>query len=238
MHTPAPQTKSVSPWRRYGHEGLLIWRLGLANLALRWWEFLLIVGIGALLVLADRGGWEGQLLQRIRQPDNEFLTRTAKFLSEFGDVIWALLLATVLFAQGFAFGCPRWRQVAWACFLAVVASTIIVNVFRPTLGRARPNTGLPGDFHGPTLDSKFFGFPSGHATSAFAPAAAVAAAAPVIGVPCLIFAGGVSWSRMQLNRHRPLDVMTGAALGTLIGLCFGSAVDGAKFRLRRKRAQG
>lgn len=238
MHTPAPQTKSVSPWRRYGHEGLLIWRLGLANLALRWWQFLLIVGLGALLVLADRGGWEGQLLQQIRQPDNESLTRTAKFLSEFGDVIWALLLAAVLFAQGVAFGCPRWRQVAWACFLAVVASTIIVNLFRPTLGRARPNTGLPGDFHGPTLDSRFFGFPSGHATSAFAPAAAVAAAAPVIGVPCLIFAGGVSWSRMQLNRHRPLDVMTGAALGTLIGLCFGSAVDGAKFRLRRKRAQG
>jgi membrane-associated phospholipid phosphatase len=57
----------------------------------------------------------------------------------------------------------------------------------------------------------------------------------LIGVPCLIFAGGVSWSRLQLNHHHPLDVMTGAALGTLIGLCFGSAVDGAKFRLRRKR---
>lgn len=235
MTSPEPESPDTSALRRYGREGLSLWRLGVARLLPRWWQLLLIVGIGIALVFADRGGWEDQTLQQIRQPDNEQLTRVAGFLSSFGDVIWAVLLAAILFAQGVAFGCPRWRQIAWACLLAVLASTVIVNLFRPTLGRARPYTNLPGDFHGPTLESKYHGFPSGHATSAFAPAAAVAAASPIVGVPCLLFAGGVSWSRMQLNRHRPLDVMTGAALGTLIGLCFGSAVDGAKFRLRRTK---
>lgn len=230
---PSSLPKPLPAWRRYGHEGLLVWRQGLSNLLTRWWQLLLIVGVGALLVVADHSRWDDLVLQQVRQPDSGQLTGIARFLSAYGGGEWAVLLAAVLLAQGVIFGCPRWRQVAWACALAFVASAIIVNLFRPTLGRARPHTGMPGDFHGPTLDSRFHGFPSGHTTSAFAPAVAIAAASPVIGVPCLIFAGGVGWSRMQLNRHRPLDVMTGAALGTLIGLCFGSAVDGAKFKLGR-----
>jgi membrane-associated phospholipid phosphatase len=234
---PAPQNRTPSVWRRFGHEGWFIWRLGWGQVLRRWWQFLLIVGVGMILVFADRAGFENQLLQNIRQPENETLTRFAKFLSSFGDVIWALLLAIILAGYGLAFGAPRWRQVGWACLIAVLASTIIVNLFRPTLGRARPHTGLPGEFHGPTLNSKFFGFPSGHASSAFAPAVAVAVAAPVVGVPCLIFASSVSWSRMQLNRHRPLDVMTGAALGTLIGLCFGSVVEGARSKLKGKNSK-
>lgn len=234
MDTSQPQTKPVPAWRRYGREGLLIWRFGMAQLLPRWWQILLIVGVGVALVLGDRGDWDNQVLQQIRQPNNEALTQTAKSLSYWGDVIWAVILAAALFAVGVTFGCPRSRQIAWACVLAAVASTIIVNLFRPTLGRARPYSNLPSGFHGPHLKSEFHSLPSGHATSAFASAAAVAAASPLIGAPCLIFAGSVSWSRLQLNRHRPLDVVTGAALGTLIGLCFGGAVKGAKFRLRRR----
>jgi membrane-associated phospholipid phosphatase len=228
-------SKPIPAWRKYGREGLMLWRQGMANLLARWWQFPLIVAVGATLVLADRGRWDDQVLQQIQQPENAQLTNVARFFSDYGGGEWAGVVAIVLFVYGVAFGSPRWRQVAWVCVLALLVSGIMVNLFRPTLGRARPNSGLPGDFHGPTLSSKFHGFPSGHTTSAFAPAAAIAAASPVVGVPCLIFAGAVGWSRMQVNRHRPLDVMTGAALGTLIGLCFGSGVEGARFRLRKKQ---
>lgn len=212
----------------------MVWRQGLANLLARWWQFPMIVAFGAMLVLADRARWDDLVLQQIQQPENTQLTRVARFFSDYGGGEWAGVVAVVLFGCGLLFGAPRWRQMAWACLLALLVSGIMVNLFRPTLGRARPNAG-PGDFHGPTLNSRYFGFPSGHATSAFAPAAAIAAASPVVGVPCLVFAGAVGWSRMQVNRHRPLDVMTGAALGTLIGLCFGSGVEGARFRLRKKQ---
>ena len=227
---------SSSASRRYWREALSIWRLGLARLLPRWWQILLIVGAGAALVLLDRGDWDNQLLQQIRQPDNIALTQTARSLSFWGDVIWALMLAAVLFAVGMKFGCPRWRQIAWAIVISVLASTVILNCFRLTLGRARPSNPVPNGFYGPHLkDHAYHSFPSGHATSAFAPAVAVAAASPLIGAPCLLFAGCVSWSRMQLNQHHPLDVTTGAVLGSLIGLCFGSAVNGAKVRLRRIR---
>lgn len=232
MNTPS--TSSAA--RRFWREAFSIWHLGMARLLPRWWQVLLIVGVGAALVLLDRGDWDNQLLQQIRQPENVALTQTARSLSFWGDVIWALMLAGVLFVGGLKFGCPRWRQIAWAILISMLASTVILNCFRLTLGRARPSNPVPNGFYGPHLkDHAYHSFPSGHATSAFAPAAAVAAASPLIGGPCLLFAGCVSWSRMQLNQHHPLDVMTGAALGTLIGLSFGSAVQGARFRMRRKK---
>ena len=235
MSVPIQPTKPRPAWKRFAREFLLVWRLGFARLLSRWWMIPLIVGVGLALVIGDTGDWDNRLLQQIRQPDNAALTQAARSLSFWGDVIWAVLLALVLFVVGVSFGCPRWRQIAWACMLSVLASTVILNAFRLTLGRARPNNPVPDGFYGPHLSHAYHSFPSGHATSAFAPAAAAAVAAPIIGVPCLIFAGGVSWSRLQLNQHHPLDVMTGAALGTLIGVCFGSAVQGARFRLRRRK---
>ncbi len=221
--------------RRYGREALSIWRLGMARLLPRWWQIFLIVGVGAAFVLMG-SAWDNQLLQKIRQPDHEPLTLTAKSLSYWGDVIWALMLAAVLFIVGWKFGCPRWRQIAWAILISVLASTVILNCFRLTLGRPRPTNPVADGFYGPHLrDHQFHSFPSGHATSAFAPAMAVTAASPLIGAPCLLFASCVSWSRLQLNQHHPVDVTTGAVLGSVIGLCFGSAVQGAKFRMRRKR---
>ena len=230
--TNPPQPRPV--WKRYGLEFLLVWRLGIARLLSRWWVILFIVGLGILCVLGN-GGWDDRVLNGIRAPDNSKLTDAARFLSYWGDVRWAVILALLLLGLGVVCGCPRWRQICHACLIATAVSGMAVNVFRAPLGRARPYANLPDGFYGPHLKAAYHGFPSGHATSAFASAAAVAAAAPLIGVPCLIFAGGVSWSRLQLNHHHPVDVLTGAALGTLIGLCFGSAVDGAKFRLRRKR---
>lgn len=230
------ESKPPATWRKYGREGRLLWQQGLANLCACWWQFPLIVALGATLVLADRGRWDDVVLHQIQQPDNTQLTSVARFLSDYGGGEWAGVIAILLFIYGVAFGCPRWRQVAWVCLLSLLVSGIMVNLFRPMLGRARPHAG-PGDFHGPTLNSRFHGFPSGHTTSAFATAAAIAAASPAVGVPCLVFAGTVGWSRLQLNRHRPLDVITGAALGTLIGLCFGSGVDGARFKLQNKKRQ-
>jgi hypothetical protein len=40
---------------------------------------------------------------------------------------------------------------------------------------------------------------------------------------------------MQLNRHHPLDVLTGAVLGGFVGLCFAGALPGRCCRLRRRK---
>jgi len=69
-------------------------------------------------------------------------------------------------------------------------------------------------FHWPCLgDSRFHSFPSGHATTAFTVAAALACAAPSRRRVGLLVAGGVGVSRVFLNAHFVSDVLGGAAIG-------------------------
>jgi membrane-associated phospholipid phosphatase len=74
--------------------------------------------------------------------------------------------------------------------------------------------GDTGFFHWPCLaDSRHRSFPSGHATTAFALAAALARAAPARRRLWLLVAGGIGASRISLNAHFLSDVIGGGLLG-------------------------
>jgi undecaprenyl-diphosphatase len=60
-------------------------------------------------------------------------------------------------------------------------------------------------------------FPSGHATTSFAAATAVAVLMPRLRVPAFALAFVVALSRVYLGVHFVIDVVAGAVLGTLIG---------------------
>ncbi|HEV8306429.1 MAG TPA: phosphatase PAP2 family protein [Methylomirabilota bacterium] len=71
-----------------------------------------------------------------------------------------------------------------------------------------------GFFHSPCLwDARYQSFPSGHATTAFAVAAALAEAVPARRRIWLAIAGGVGVSRVLLNAHFVSDVLGGSILG-------------------------
>jgi membrane-associated phospholipid phosphatase len=58
-------------------------------------------------------------------------------------------------------------------------------------------------------------------------------ALPPVGVPMLIVAAGVSWSRMQNNRHHPSDVLASIAMAFFFGVPLGIVVR----RMRRAELQ-
>ena len=219
-----------SHWR----EGAIVWRLGWARLRPRLWIVLVIVAVGAVCVLLQNG-WDDALLHKIRFPDDQTLTAVAGRVSYWGDQMWSVPLAALLWLAGAVFKRKRWRRLGWACLWAFLVASVAVNVFRTPLGRARPNSELADGFYGPHLASKYQGFPSGHSTTSFATAASVVSATPLLSLPCAAYAATVGWSRMQLNRHHPLDVLTGAALGSFVGWCFGGGLPGSPWRLRRRR---
>jgi undecaprenyl-diphosphatase len=112
-----------------------------------------------------------------------------------------------------------WRR-PWF-FVALVTATLAADglsyLLRQWIGRARPP--LVYEDPRPLVGLPHSGaFPSGHAASAFAAATVIAWASRRLAVPAYLLAALVAWSRVYVGVHWPLDVIGGAALGTLVAI--------------------
>jgi undecaprenyl-diphosphatase len=65
---------------------------------------------------------------------------------------------------------------------------------------------------------KGYSFPSGHTLSAFLGATVLCCYKRSWGIPALILAGLIAFSRLYLYVHFPSDVLAGLVLGVVIGL--------------------
>jgi undecaprenyl-diphosphatase len=121
------------------------------------------------------------------------------------------------------------RRKSPALFAAVLAADaaadLLADLGKALVSRDRPHVhrlGPPESSHS---------FPSGHASTSFACALVLASAAPRLRVPLYALAAAVAFSRLYDGDHYPLDVLAGAALGTLTALLLLAAV-----RRRSRRA--
>jgi undecaprenyl-diphosphatase len=154
-----------------------------------------------------------------------------------------LLLASAWWVKG-----PLLVAVGWCAdlgnrrILPLVATTATLSfalaswanaVLKALFDRSRPPDALGLEALGsvPTSAS----FPSGHAMSAFAVAAAIAVLSPRLRWPVLAVAALIAFSRVYLGVHFWLDVLVGAALGISIGA---STAIGMRRLVRRRTDRG
>jgi len=106
-------------------------------------------------------------------------------------------------------------------FRVVIALGVtIVNMFvfrfiKLMVGRIRPTDAMP-KLRSRVIDG--YSFPSGHATTSFGLAWVVAASYPYLPIQIAVYsaAGIIAFSRVYVREHYPLDVLFGAALGSVI----------------------
>lgn len=184
--------------------------------------------VGSILYLAPRYGSRRSADERFEQGlnrDNVPLDHFLKGFTHVGDA--EVLFGTTLASYGLARwqDWPRVQRGSLHAFEGLVDAAIAAEIVKILAGRRRP---VDNPTHGPFLGPNGYftsynnnsSFVSGHATMTFALATIVSHESGTywVGVPAYIIAGGVSYSRIYVEKHWLSDVIGGAALGYSVGI--------------------
>ena len=146
-----------------------------------------------------------------------FLDAVMPVITHLGDggIFWIVLALTSLCL-------PKYRKTGLAMGLALLFGLILCNLLlKPLVGRIRPF-----DYQllqGKAIDlliaaPKDFSFPSGHTIASFEAATALLLHNKKLGIPAMVLAALVAFSRLYLYVHYPTDVIASILLG--VGLAF------------------
>lgn len=188
------------------------------------WPRLAVLGLllaGVILVFQQ--GWDTQAQQiAAHWYAHQAGMAWARVAYWFGLGGTQVLLMLPLMVWGWRSSQPD-RLWAGLCGVAAVAvSGLLVQVFKHLFGRPRPRLDLPAhEIFGPTFQSDLLSFPSGHATTSFALAAALAVWYPRQAWLFYLAAVLVGGGRVVSNSHHLSDVLAGALLGLAVGWALG-----------------
>ena len=141
----------------------------------------------------------------------DFLTPVLKFLTMLGDhgMLWIGVALLLVFIK-------RTRPIGATAGASLAINALLVNVFlKNIVARTRPYEVIDGltSLVGEQSD---FSFPSGHTSSAFSVAVVMFMLMPKkYGVPALIVATLIAYSRLYVGVHYPSDVIGGLIIGIL-----------------------
>jgi undecaprenyl-diphosphatase len=154
---------------------------------------------------------------------NDFLARhdavedPLLFYVSISEALFVATLALVfLAARGSRLA--DWRRAAVAAVLSAGLGLAVAKLVSEMVDRARPFVADPGGVHLFSGHAADPGFPSDHATAAFAIAVAIFLRKRSWGYVALVAAAVLSVGRVALGVHYPSDVLAGAALGSAAAL--------------------
>ena len=116
---------------------------------------------------------------------------------------------------------PKTRKAGFSMGLALLMGVVLCNItLKPLIGRIRPYD-YQWEVYGKTIELLIeaehdFSFPSGHTIASFEAAFALLLGNKKLGIPAMVLAVLIAFSRMYLYVHYPTDVIASVILG--IGL--------------------
>ena len=142
-----------------------------------------------------------------------FLDYSMQGISFLANVGWIWIVSAVVLLI-----IPKTRKIGLAVACALIFSLIICNItIKPIIARVRPydlREGIELIIARPTD----FSFPSGHTSISFAGAIPMFLLNKRLGIPAIILATLIAFSRLYLYVHFPTDVLGGMIVGSICGV--------------------
>ena len=159
------------------------------------------------------------ILDRIAQHlTNPFLDTVMPLITMLGDAgIFWILVAVVMICI------PKYRQTGLAMGVALIMGLLVCNVaMKPLIARPRPYD-FQFEHFGKTIQLLVstphdFSFPSGHTLASFEAATALLIGNKKVGIPAMILACLIAFSRLYLYVHYPTDVLFSVVMGIGFGI--------------------
>jgi len=159
-------------------------------------------------------GWEERFLLFLQESiRNPVLDRVMQFITSLGDAgFLAILVCIVLLCI------KKYRRAGAAASLSLILDFVAVNlVLKNLVARTRPYDMLENLLL-ITKRPSDWSFPSGHAGACFAVASVLFFCLPRrFGIPALVLAALISFSRLYVGAHYPTDVLGGMMIGCITG---------------------
>ena len=150
-----------------------------------------------------------------------FLDFIMPIITILGDagIFWIAVSLVLLFL-------PKYRQIGLGMAVSLIMGLLLCNVImKPLFARPRPYDYQLEHF-GKVIPllveaQHDFSFPSGHTIASFEAAAVLLIGNRKLGIPAMVLASLIAFSRLYLYVHYPTDVLASVVLG--IGIAFTAA---------------
>ena len=150
----------------------------------------------------------------LANPVLDFLMPWITLLGDAG-IFWMICAGVMLFTK-------KYRRIGIGMAIAMAMGLLVCNIIlKPTVGRIRPYD-LQEQL-GVTINLLIekqhdFSFPSGHTIASFEACTVILMGSKKLGIPAVLLAILIAFSRLYLYVHYPTDVIASIILGTLFGV--------------------
>jgi undecaprenyl-diphosphatase len=159
--------------------------------------------------------WDSDLFQLIHQAHQPWLDLPMVIISE--KSTWVPLYIFLIYVLYKAYQSEVWKSILYLISTVILADQVSSSVFKPLFKRLRPChvEAFQSWIHLPDGCGGLYGFCSSHSANAFAVAMGfyLLTKNKFAGSLLLFWAIMISYSRIYLGAHYPLDVLVGALIG-------------------------
>ena len=167
---------------------------------------------------------------------NPILDKVMPIITAFGNggIFWIVFALVLMFI-------PKYHKAGFSMGAALLMGVVLCNlILKPLVGRIRPFDYQLEHF-GVTIQLLIatphdYSFPSGHTIASFEAATALLIHDRKLGIPAMVLAALVAFSRLYLYVHYPTDVIASILLGVALAF-LGSWLVAKGFALYYQKKQ-